>query len=51
MEFESYRGKRHQLHLPTRGQRTRTNGRTMKRLSRLTFKKSKKYGKKVKKKK
>ena len=28
MEINSYRGKRHRLGLPLRGQRTRTNGRT-----------------------
>lgn len=28
MEIGSYRGRRHRMGLPTRGQRTRTNGRT-----------------------
>lgn len=32
IEIGTYRGKRHSLFLPTRGQRTRTNGRTLKRL-------------------
>jgi ribosomal protein S13 len=45
MELQTLRGKRHSLHLPTRGQRTRTNGRTVKRLFRVNFAINKKYGK------
>ena len=45
IELQSLRGKRHSLHLPSRGQRTRTNGRTVKRLFRTNFAKNKRYGK------
>lgn len=33
IENKSYKGKRHSLHLPVRGQRTRTNARTGKKLN------------------
>lgn len=33
MELGHWRGRRHFAHLPTRGQRSRTNGRTQKRIS------------------
>lgn len=45
IESQSLRGKRHLLHLPTRGQRTRTNARTVKRLFRINLAKNKRYGK------
>lgn len=45
IELQSYRGSRHALHLPVRGQRTRTNSRTIKRLSRMAFIKNRSYGK------
>jgi ribosomal protein S13 len=33
INLNSYKGKRHKLNLPVRGQRTRTNARTQKRLN------------------
>nr|YP_009628821.1 ribosomal protein S13 [Balbiania investiens]QBX88604.1 ribosomal protein S13 [Balbiania investiens] len=45
MEINSYRGKRHRLGLPLRGQRTRTNGRT-RRGSKRTMANKKKAPKK-----
>jgi small subunit ribosomal protein S13 len=46
IELKSYKGQRHLLHLPVRGQRSRSNARTIKRLGKINFKKNKKYGKK-----
>ena len=34
IEIQCYRGRRHQSHLPVRGQRTKTNAKTQKRLAR-----------------
>nr|AZL87997.1 ribosomal protein S13 [Harveyella mirabilis] len=36
IEIGSYRGKRHQLNLPSRGQRTKTNSRTSRKMKRIT---------------
>lgn len=48
VELETYRGQRHRLGLPVRGQRTRTNARTIKKLHRMGFVKNKKYGQRKK---
>lgn len=46
IELKSYKGQRHVLNLPVRGQRSRSNARTIKRLGKVNFSKNKKYGKK-----
>jgi len=41
INIKCYRGFRHELNLPVRGQRTRTNGRTQKRINGIIIKKIK----------
>lgn len=44
MDIGSYRGLRHRIHLPTRGQRTRTNARTRKGIKRTVARSPKSKG-------
>nr|YP_009122096.1 30S ribosomal protein S13 [Choreocolax polysiphoniae]AJH65854.1 30S ribosomal protein S13 [Choreocolax polysiphoniae] len=37
IEIKSYRGKRHKLNLPVRGQRTKTNAKTIKSIKKIIF--------------
>lgn len=49
IELQTYRGYRHQFHLPVRGQRTKSNGRTIKRIYRFNILRNKIYEKTEKK--
>lgn len=48
IQLKHYRGTRHMFNLPVRGQRTRTNGQTSKKIKKHTFKTASKLSEKTK---